>query len=499
MQTVHVRISDAADGKPTPCRVRFTDGEGRYYAPLGRLTDFAVGYGEDVGGNLLLGGKEYAYIDGACEVRLPPGPIRVEASKGFEYKPIDERLHLAAGKLALRFDLERWADLRGEGWYSGDAWAHFLPPHAALLEAAAEDVAVVNLLALETVLPSESGRRLPALPNILAFSGQAAALERPGHLVAVNTLNEHPVLGRLALLHCHRAVYPLRFGGDSGPDDWTLADWCDQCHRKGGLVIGHDFFTPFGPPDHNEVLADLLLGRIDALEMTGGFDSPDNPVLSEWHTLLDAGYRVPLVGGGAKADNRTALGGLRTYARLRAGEEFSYRHWIEAVRAGRAFVSNGPLLSFTVNGEGPGGELHLPSAAASIDVRAEARSLVPFDALEVVRNGAVVAQAGASAAGTDAVVETVLDCDGPGWLAARCWGPDFDPYCCIGAQTSPVYVLIAGETRRPDAAALVPFFLGLDRMLEWVAREARCDDKQRQRLAGVFEAARQELLRRQGG
>ena len=53
MHTVHVRVNDAATGKPTPCRVRFTDAEGRYYAPFGRLTEFATGRNEDVGGNVL--------------------------------------------------------------------------------------------------------------------------------------------------------------------------------------------------------------------------------------------------------------------------------------------------------------------------------------------------------------------------------------------------------------------------------------------------------------
>ena len=56
---------------------------------------------------------------------------------------------LGSGKMALRLAIERWIDLRSEGWYSGDTRAHFLSPHAALLEAAAEDVAFVNLLALE--------------------------------------------------------------------------------------------------------------------------------------------------------------------------------------------------------------------------------------------------------------------------------------------------------------------------------------------------------------
>ena len=463
MQTVHVRVNDAATGKPTPCRIRFTDVEGRYYAPFGRLTEFSTGAGEDVGGNLLLGEKKYAYIDGACEIRLPDGAIRVEASKGFEYKPLDEQVRLVAGKLALRFSLERWADLRSEGWYSGDSWAEYMTPHGALLEAAAEDLAVVDLLARETPVHG--------IPNILAFSGQQPALERPGHLVVVNTLNHHPTLGRLALLNCHRVVYPLTFGGPDGADDWTLADWCDQCHRKGGLVVGHGH--------DGEILADLILGRIDALFINSAFEHPTNP-------LLDAGFRIPLVGGSGKADNKTVLGGRRTYARLQPGQDFTYKNWIEAVRAGRTFVTNGPLLSFTVNDQDPGAVLDLPSVPTKVRVRAEARSLFPFTRLEMLYNGAVIAHADASGSPYRAFLEANAPITAPGWMTVQ----------CEGAQSSPIYLRINGQAPAPNAGAIAPLLAKLDKILEWVTREARCDDQQRRRLAAVFEAARQELLRR---
>lgn len=501
MHTVHVRVNDAATGKPTPCRVRLTDAEGRYYAPLGRLTEFAEDTGVDVGGNVMAGYDAYAYIDGACEIRLPAGAIRVQARKGLEYRPIDEQVRLAAGKLALRFTLERWADLRREGWYSGDAWAEFLTPHAALLEAAAEDLAVVDVLAGEALLWGADGRRRRALPNVLAFSGQQPALERPGHLVVVNTLNRHSRLGSLALLNSHRAVYPLTFGGPEGVDDWTLADWCDQCHRKGGLVVGHGFFGRDERRSLGELLPDLILGKIDALQLNAGFEHPDNTVLNSWHALLAAGCHVPLVGGSSKRDNRTVLGSQRTYARLQPGQDLTYKNWTEAVRAGRTFVTNGPLLVFTVNGQDPGAALELPSAAANVRVRAEATSLVPFHRLEIVHNGAVVAHAEATGSPAHAAVETAMAITEPGSLAARCWGPYQEGNeDWVGAQTSPVYVRIDGRPPRPDAATAAPLLAKLDAMLEWVAREARCPtDHDRRRLAAVFEAAKEEVLRRLHG
>src|SRR6266849_3346328 len=98
LQTVHVRINDAATGQPTPVRVHFCTPDGKYFAPLGRAAEFALGDHEDVGGNLLLGDKPYAYIDGTCEIRLPAGPILMEIHKGPEYTPRFLQTMLAPGK-----------------------------------------------------------------------------------------------------------------------------------------------------------------------------------------------------------------------------------------------------------------------------------------------------------------------------------------------------------------------------------------------------------------
>jgi hypothetical protein len=500
MHTVHVRVNDAATKQPTPVRIHFRDADGNYFAPFGRLTDFATDLGVDVGGNVDFSGRKYAFIDGACEIGIPSGPMSVEVRKGFEYRPLCQTMHVGAAKLALRLGVERWIDMRGLGWYSGDTWAQDLTPHAALLEAAAEDLAVVNLLAAETLVSGYGGRQYPAISNILAFSGQQPALRRDGHLVVVNTLNQHETLGRLALLNCHRAVYPLSFGGRDGVDDWSLADWCDQCHRKAGLVIGHNFFDHYGGYHHGELLADLILGKIDALELNGGFEHHDNPVLGEWQALLDAGFRVPVVGGSDKRDNLGILGSRRTYARLEPGQEFNYKNWIEAVRAGRTFVTNGPLLFFTVEGLYPGAVVHLPPGGGTVRVRAEAKCLAAFERVEVVANGMVRAHADARGSPAEAVVEAEVPMTGSGWLAARCVGP-YDgegTMWWLGAQTSPVYVAVEGAAPKADVATLAPFFKALDEMRDWVAHSAKCaTDKHREHLASIFESARTELTRRQ--
>lgn len=483
--TVHVRVNDAGTGQPTPVRIRFTASDGRYLAPFGRLTDFATAANEDVGGNLLVGTRHFAYIDGTCEISFPAGPVVVEVTKGPEYKPLREEVRLGLGKMALRLTIERWINLRTERWYSGDTDVCFLSPHAALLEAAAEDLAVVNLLAERW----ERDNATPALTNLLAFSGQRPALEIPGHLVVVNTANSHAVLGRLALLNCHRVVYPLTFGGSAGADDWALADWCDQCHRKGGLVVWTGSERPA------EALADLILGKVDALQIDRAGWGREHAEI--WYDLLNCGFEVPLVGASGKNSNRTAVGEMRTYAQLLPDEEFNYKNWIEAIRAGRTFATRSPLLDLDVNGEKPGGVLVLDSPSKLMHVKAQACSMSPFDRLEIVVNGEVVATAPAAGDPAVASIETDVVLSQSGWLAARCSGKQD---ASLEAHTSPVYVEVAAAPFPVDPAAAGRLLASLDASLAWVHDHARCEtDEQRQRLAAIFQAARAELLKRQGG
>lgn len=461
--TVHVRVNDAATRLPTPVRIRFLTSAGQYLAPFGRVTHPATGDNEDVGGNLVLGADRFAYIDGTCEIRLPTEPVTVEVLKGFEYAPVRQTVEVGSGKLTLRLAIGRWTDQRADDWYSGDSRAHFLSPHAALLEGAAEDLAVVNLLALEC----QSGDRI-AVPGILAFSGQYTALEAAGHLVAVNTLNQHPLLGSLALLHCHRVVYPLRFGDRNGLDDWSLADWCDQCHRKRGLVVwtNADASREQESGALSEALADAVLGKVDTLEAT----SLQPPIIDLWYRLLNTGIQIPLVGGSGKTSNCQALGGVRTYARMKAGEEFSLRSWIEAVRAGRTVVTNGPLISFTVDEADPGSRIEL-AAPGSLQITATATGAWPLDRLEIVANGEVVAEIESAGRAFSTILETELQLPEGGWIAARCQGSTpLHDY----AHTSPVYVCTDGKPPPVDGEAVAALARDLEKTASWIEHKARC-------------------------
>jgi hypothetical protein len=483
LHTVHIRVNDAGTGKPTPVRIRCTGPDGTYYAPFGRLPRFSTLPGRDVGGNVLIDSKAYAYIDGSCEIRLPGGQVFIEVHKGPEFKSLKKEISLGVGQMAVRLDLERACHLRDKGWYSGDTRCQFLAPQSALLEGAAEDLAVVNLLAFYQIAGSTH-----AIPNILSFSGQKPALEMPDHMVVVNTLNQHPVLGSLALLNCHRMVYPLRFGGEMGFDDWTLADWADQCHRKAGLAV----WAEVPPSDtllSGEAAADAILGKLDALEVA-------RELTPDWYTLLDAGLRLPLVGASGKASNAELLGSWRTYARLQTNEPFSYKAWIEALRAGRTFISrsggdNPPLLQFTLNEQDAGAVVELPTAGQTVRVGVEAINTLSGDRIEIVHNGKVVADHAVGAEDPASLTKEVTA--EPGWIAARYLSQHG---LRLLAHSSPVYVAVHGQPPRRDPAAVASLQKYLDMMLDWVRDQGRFETaKQREDLAGVFRAAQEKLKR----
>jgi hypothetical protein len=418
LHVVHVRVVDGATGKPTPVRMRFQRSDGRRLAPLGRLREFPTGVGQDVGLHLQLDDRVFHYVDGACEIQLPADAFDLEIVKGPEFTPIERAITLGTGKMALRFVMERRQNLSAAGWYAGDCRSHELTPHAALVEGAAEGLTVVNLLA--QLQPSSFMDGAKRLAQIEAFSGQEPCLSSSETAVFVNTFNVHPTLGRLALLNCHRPVYPLRTD-EEGFEDWTLDDWCGQCHRKKGLVIWSEpsFWTDsFQEVVAPEGLAQVILGNVDAIEIAGPIKKLGPDPWTNWYTLLNAGVKAPLAGASGKESNQSLLGRCRTYAFVDPETPFTYSAWIEAVRAGRTVVSDGPFIDFTVDGQRPGHEFKSHAADQKLQVRGEVQCSEKAGLLELVGNGAVLATA-ASVAGESASLTAEVSCRGMKWLACR--------------------------------------------------------------------------------
>jgi hypothetical protein len=448
---VHVRVVDEATGRPVPCRVHFRSAAGIPYQPHGHHNHVAQNLGSwhyDVGGDVRLGQRSYAYIDGTCQGWLPRGDVVVDVARGFEYEPLRQTVRIEPGQRELTLRIGRVADMSAEGWWSGDSHVHFLSTPGAQLEQRGEDLRVVNLLqtqwgGLFTNTEDFSGR-----PSVSQHSvSQHGVVD--GYVTYVGQENRQHMLGHAVVWGLKEPVMPWCSDGPDeaelgGALDATLSDWADRTHAQGGTFVAAHFPKPNGEP---AVL--VATGRADAVEMLAQSDDG----LLEYYRYLNSGYQLPLVGGTDKMSSAVPVGLYRTYARL--DEEFSYEAWCRAVRAGRTFLSGGPLVTLSVDGHEPGGTAEL-SGPGTVSVHASVRSIFPLRSLEIVRNGEVVARAEANG-GRQAEITEELRIDGHSWIAGRAFGVDYhlDEWGRqVFAHTSPVYVACGGEWSMTSAEGI---------------------------------------------
>ena len=398
------------------------------------------------------------------------------------------------GTRQLEVALERPIDLRAEGWRSADSHVHFLAPSTALLQAASEDVMFVHLLA------TQLGDEFTNVPD-LAWGSQQDPNGR--HFVMVGTENRQNMLGHMALLGARRPVVPLASGG--APEgrigaaiSELMGDWADRCHAQGGLVVAAHFPLPFA-----EIAANVVAGRIDAVEMQTFAPGLDNPSILEWYRFLNCGYRLPVLGGTDKMSAEMPLGAIRTYARLDPEAAPTFDAWSAAVRAGRTFATSGPVIELAVDGHEPGDVLSLPASGGHVEVQIHARAAQPIiGSVEVVMNGRVVAREDAPRATTELGLSTVIEVGAGAWIAARSRSDHQIQSAyrtSMAAHTSPVYVDVRDRPLfvRDDAEAILQVIDGTVRWLETMAVIA--DPAVRARMSAQIAADGATIRRRIAG
>ena len=490
---VEVEIVDAATGQPIPGRVRFTAEDGRYLPPTGHRDEINPGFFEDTGGDLILGSAAYAYVPGTFEIPLPLGHVEVEVVAGFDRRPHRADLLVEPGTRRLRVPLERAIDLDRGRWVTADSHVHFLSPSTALLQAAAEDVDVVNLLA------AQWGNLYTNVTDLPWGSGHEPAGRR---IVVVGTENRQNVLGHLALLGAHRMTTPLASGGPpegplAGALDALLADWADRCRAAGGLTVAAHFPLPYA-----EIAADIVAGRIEAIETQALSPGLDDPAVLEWYRFLNLGQRLPIVAGTDKMSTEVPVGAVRAYTHL-LEDELTFDSWAAAVRAGRTFVSSGPILELTVDGHEPGAVIAM-SGPGRLDVAARARAAqAVISEIEIVLNGRVVAAVSAPEAVTELRISEPIDVTAGSWIAARARSRHHIESAfatSMAAHTSPVYVEVAGRPLVPtadDVAAVEQVMLGTR---TWIAELAAvADPAERARMLAFLDETLEAFRRRSRG
>ena len=144
---------------------------------------------------------------------------------------------------------------------------------------------------------------------------------------------------------------------------------------------------PHLPSPNGEPAALIATGRADAVEML----RHGTYMHGEYYRYLNCGYKLPLVGGTDKMSSDVPVGIYRTYVQIPKDEPFTYDNWCKYMAAGRTFHSGGPLIRFSVDGHEVGDTVQLPGNGGTVEVVAEAESVVPIHTLEVVQEGRVVA------------------------------------------------------------------------------------------------------------
>ena len=284
----------------------------------------------------------------------------------------------------------------------------------------------------------------------------------------------------------------------AGALDVLLADWADRCRAAGGLVVAAHFPLPYA-----EIAADIVACKIDANETQALAPGLDDPSVLEWYRFLDLGYRLPIVAGTDKMSAEVPVGAVRTYGHLLTDDALTFEAWAAAVRAGRTFVTSGPILELAVEGHEPGDVIRLRSAGRlEVALRARATQPVITD-LELVVNGRVVAATGSAVGSTELALHETVEITAGSWIAARSRsGNEIQSAftTSMAAHTSPVYVEVQDRPLVPSGSDVDVVEQIIAGARAWVAELAAvADSDERARMLRFFDASLETFQRRMRG
>ncbi|MFB3826334.1 MAG: CehA/McbA family metallohydrolase [Bryobacteraceae bacterium] len=504
---MRVRILDGRTGRPVAARVRLLTLSGDEIVPPGHSAELAPDAQQ---GDVRFQSKRFFYVDGTFEIRPDTLPLKYQVIKGYEYE-IAEGVLSGAGTTDIV--LTRWSDLGKRQWRGGDIHIHHISPRNCRLEMEAEDLDVANILTSDFTSDQRE------------FEGRLNRNSSRERLIYVSQEFRHPDLGHVCLLNLKKLVEPVMLSQKQPDHDLLNMTAAGAARAQGGYVSWAHF--PSWPGLESPL--DVAMEKLDGLEILCVLDPRQFPVfvrqvvpeveandgLRLWYRFLNCGFRLTATAGTDKMTTFVTVGANRVYARVDG--EFNYENWIRALRAGRTFITNSPVLSFTVNGR-EAGEV-IPAGAGSktvMQVHARAESQLRFDRLEIVVNGEAIAEASPSGARNAAEIHLEYPVTRSCWIAARVLEDD-SPYRArnvdfrtihagqgtrlgdyygtrrpetVFAHSSPVYVIRDGQPIRSfdDAQYYVRY---LDSAVEWLRKNGRFKrPSDRTATLAAFEAAR---------
>ena len=470
MGRISLQVVDSR-GKPVAARVFVTAADGRAYAP-----DDAWMQADD---SFTRSERPFEahYFDtpGESEITVPAGAIEVDVMRGFEYAFEQRQVEVKADTTAtLSVALRLIIPYEAADWVSGDAHVHmnYAGTYRNTPEHLVEQGDAENLPIIENLIVNKEQR----VPDIAHFMPHPDPASTDGHLLMHGQEFHTSYWGHVGLLNLTSnfllpgyVAYPNTAAASLYPANANIAD---MAHEQGALVgYVHPLESvpdPAKDPSLTyELPADVALGKVDYIEVVGFADHKSTAEV--WYKLLNCGFRLPTAAGtdfmGNYASLRGPIGLNRVYAEVKPGP-LKIDSWLESIKTGRTFATNGPLLRFSLGGQGVGGEVKLEKKQ-EVRFSAQLSSIVPVDHLQIICNGKLARDLKLDGDRTHAQLEGAIPLERSGWCVLRAFSDkaeypilDLYPY----ATTSPIYVNVAGAPlHSPEDAAY--FRAWVDRLI----------------------------------
>lgn len=436
-----IKIITKVDGVTQPVRLNVTDATGHPVIP----DEGAV---RSDGQN----GMVFFYSNGEIILEAPEGAVEITAVQGFLTEATVQKTQVRSGTTeAITIELERIWHPNASGWYSGDNHFHLnyggtyqLDPEDIMLDMKGEGLDVAFPL-----LANLHNRFLQQ--ELWGWKNEGLPMIRIGQEVRSH------FLGHLSLIGTTELYWPWIWGPFYevyGKDDRTNAAPLRFARSQGGLggyVHPVRPQNPFSEEGAQSVpvslVADCVLGEVDLIEV-GCLWTDELGTGSMWHQILNIGVPLAASSGSDVMNDyyRTmAVGAARVFVKPKG--ELTEESYLDALKNGQSFVSNGPMLEFLAGDKGPGEVIETDSR--SFNWSLSVHSALPYDKVEIYINGAVVWAKEVNVDAGSHNYKGSLKVPVGGWVTARVHGgavkwPFMDSYPF--AEASPVWFGEVGST-----------------------------------------------------
>jgi TolB protein len=498
MGRVDVRILDER-GRETEARVYHTASDGKPYTPA------------DAYERLSALERHLFHARGKYSTEAPPGPFRIEVTKGFEYAVSRQDVDIKAGQTtSVTVQLKRLVNLKVKGWYSGSNHVHM--NYAGNLHNTPENVMMMNAAEDADMISLQIANKDNRVLDYQHYTpGQDQhPLSTKTRVMHVGQEYRPPFYGHVSLFNLREHLISPFVTGYEGTGVESLypsnTDIFRYAKEQGGIgAYVHPYYGDADPISAGLGTAktfpvDVALGAVSYHELWS--QSAGNAPLDVWYKILNNGFRVPVTGGedSISSLHRVELvASVRGYFNLGAAP-LTWPNWMKAMLAGRGFVTNGPLIELTANGKVmPGEEIALPAGGGSVTFQATVTSLAPLTRVELVSNGVVVHGIDVPAGQSSITFSYTAQVTKSAWFSLRAAGAastfpveNTRPL----AVTNPVYVIAGGQPIRDKASA--DYFVRWIDVLTGMAEKhpGWRSDKERAHVLGQFKEARDIYIAR---